>query len=1001
LAHRLVEVIADRGKSVKPRHRYGSGLIARGNTVLTAAHVVAGAQTVKVRDPAKKLYPASVDARFVGDASGLRPDLALVDVEDETLDLPPIGLARIDRDSPEGDSVERCHALGYPWFGEKPSPQAVRDTVDAIGVVPVLSKVAGGLLSVLVSNSPRPLPPDDMSLGKSEWSGMSGAAVVAGGLLLGVVIEHAPREGQSAITAVPLTALEPDPDHPEWGPGFEDPVAWWSRLGVSGIDELQLLPAYPERPKPAYLATLKEYGRTLHARMPQLLGRENELADIASFATGSGGYRWLVGGAFAGKTALLYEAVMVGLPAEVDADVDVASYFLSRRAADADSNRFLTAVVPQLAHLCGVDPPTPDRDQFNALWEQAASRAAENDRHLLLVVDGLDEDLHPSGSPSVASRLPTLVGEHAHVLVSSRPFPELPDDVVDHPLRETRPVELEPFKGAAKLADLARQEIDSLMRSDDSGLAVEVLGLLTAAAGPLSVRDLADLSKGGAAPSPANHTFQVELLVTKRAARSLEPVGPENHLRYQFAHYSFLEYAHNNAYLADAEFRNRIHQWAELWRDRHWPSSSDVTASTPRYLLDNYATTLASEPDRLAALVGDAGWVDAAIRSVGVDQILAHLRTAAAAVPTAREDGAMLAAVHGQAHRLGPSHPLDQPGYVSRQLCLQAAELSEDALAEEFRARLASQSGPHLVPFWTTRRATRALVGELGRHEGGVRAVAVLPDGRVVSGGGGGRVLLWDPGESASEPRELGRTEDGVRAVAALPDGRVVSGGGGGRVLLWDPAESASEPRELGRNEGGMIAVAALPDGRVVSGGYDRRLLLWDPAQSASEPRELGRHKDVVWAVMALPDGRVVSGGYGGRVLLWDPAESASKPHELGRQESAVSAVAALRDGRVVSGGGGGRVLLWDPAESASEPRELGRHEGAVWAVAVLPDGRVVSGDDRRVLLWDTATQTGIAQLGYPSTALATQSSGPENTSVIVAHRDGGLSLWSYADRPH
>src|SRR5262245_61231055 len=108
LADRLVEVIADLGESVKPRYRYGSGLIVRGNTVLTAAHVVMGVQTVKVRDPAKKLYAASVDVRFVGDASGPRPDLALVDVEDETLDLSPIGLARIDRDSPEGDSVERC-----------------------------------------------------------------------------------------------------------------------------------------------------------------------------------------------------------------------------------------------------------------------------------------------------------------------------------------------------------------------------------------------------------------------------------------------------------------------------------------------------------------------------------------------------------------------------------------------------------------------------------------------------------------------------------------------------------------------------------------------------------------------------------------------------------------------------------------------------------------------------------------------------------------------------
>ena len=176
-----------------------------------------GAAHVQVRDPDKRLYPASVDPRFVGDRgrSGARSGAGRDRGRD--VDLPPIGLARVDRDTPTADPVERCHAIGYPWFAETPSPEAVRETVDAIGVVPVLSRLAGGLLSVQVSVSPRPLPPEQVSLGESEWSGMSGAPVVAAGLLLGVVTEHAPREGPSAITAVPLTALEPDPAHPGGG----------------------------------------------------------------------------------------------------------------------------------------------------------------------------------------------------------------------------------------------------------------------------------------------------------------------------------------------------------------------------------------------------------------------------------------------------------------------------------------------------------------------------------------------------------------------------------------------------------------------------------------------------------------------------------------------------------------------------------------------------------------------------------------------------------------
>jgi len=963
LAARLVEVIADRGESVAARYRYGSGCIVSGRTVLTAAHVVAEAVRVQVRDPQKGLFSATVDPRFVGDPNGPGPDLALLELDDSAVDLPPMGLARLDRDSPTDEPV-RCRAVGYPWFVETPSPAAVRDTVDAIGVVPVLSKLAAGLLSVQVRYPPRPLPPAQVRLGESEWWGMSGGPVVAAGRLLGVVVEHGPREGPSAITAIPMTALEQDPAHPGWGSGVKDPSAWWARLGVSGLADLQRLPALPERPPPAYWETMREFGRTLHTRMPRLLHREQDLAKIAAFATGRAGYRWLVGGAYAGKTALVYEAVTAGLPEEVE--VDVVCYFLSRRASDADSSRFLAAVVPQLAYLCELDPPVADRDQFYALWGRAAERAAETGRPLLLVVDGLDEDIRPTGLPSVASLLPTQVEGRAHVLVTSRPHPELPTGVPDgHPIRSPSiRVDLKPFEGAEELAELARQEIHNLTHGADSDIAADALGLLTAAAGPLSEEDLAFLSNDLAAPSAA-HSWRVYHLVTEQAARSLEPVGPAEQPRYQFAHSSLLEYTRADKVLSRRKYRDRIHQWAERWRDRGWPTSWDGIGSTPRYLLDSYPGTLASEPSRLAALVSDVGWVDAAIQSMGADLVLADLRTAAPANPAEPAVEAMLATVSGQAHHLRPSVPLTWPGYVLRQLWMQAAELKEDHLAGDLRARLQSQPDPGLIPIWTTRRASRALLAELGRHGEPVSAVAVLPDGRVVSAGEDGRVLVWDPARPGSGPVQLGRHDGPVDAVAVLRDGRVVSGGRDHWVLVWDPSRPGSGPVKLGRHGEPVRAVAVLPDGRVVSGGDDDRVLVWDPSQPGSDPVELGRW---VFAVAALPDGRVVSGGVDGWVLVWDPARrKKADPVKLGRHDGPVGALAVVPDGRVVSGGVDGWVLVWDPARrKKADPVKLGRHNRRVNAVAVLPDGRVVSGgDDSRLLVWDPARpKAGPVKLG-------------------------------------
>jgi WD40 repeat protein len=1041
LAGRVVEVITDLRAADGSRHRYGSGCIVHSGTVLTAAHVVADAVSVKVRDTGKHEYTAKVDPRFVGDADGPGPDLALLEIDDPAFEraLPPIGLAAVDRTSNTGEAVERCHAVGYPWFAETRSPTAMRDTVDAIGVVPVLSKLAAGLLSVQVTIAPRELPPQQTALGKSQWSGMSGAPVVARGYLLGVVTEHAPREGPSTITMVPVTALQADPAHETWGPGVADPAAWWSRLGVKSAADLQLLP--PPRQPPPYRATLWEFGRTLHQRMPRLVGRDRELAEIAAFATGGEGYRWLAGGAFAGKTALLYEAVTAGLPDEVD----VVCYFLSRRVTDAASYRFLEAVVPQLAYLCDVDtlPLGGNLDQYRALWQQAADRAARSGRHLLLVLDGLDEDLRPPNFPSVASLLPTSVGAHAHVLVASRPYPELPEDVPDgHPLMMT-PVQLSPFAGAQELASLAKGEIDKLTDSNNPYLAVDVdiLGLLTAAAGPLSVTDLVALRSDGQDAPTAADKLHVRRLVQERAARSLQPVGLAGNERYQFAHASLLEYARTTQDLRDPEYRQRIRRWAKRWQDAGWPAQADGGKGTPLYLLDTYPATLAQDSQQLAQLATDIGWVEVAIAAVGVDRVLTDLRRAAAANPGNTAVAPVLATVTGQAYNLRPPQPLDQPGYILRQLWMQAAELANDDLAAAIRSRLESRSGPGLVPRWTTRRASPALSVELGRHYGSVQAVAVLADRlivtggydrrvlvwdlahpgaalaelgrhddwvqavavtadwRVLSGGQDGRVLVWDLAHPGAAPVELGRPNGPVRAVAVLADGRVVIGGDRGRVLVWDPAHPGAGPVELGRHDYGIQTVAVLADGRLVTGGEDGRVLVWDLTHPGADPAELGRHDDFVEAVAVLADGRLVTGGADGRVLVWDPAHPGALPAQLGA--GWVRAVAVLADGRVVTGGADGRVLVWDPAHPGADPAELGRHDDWVRAVVVLADGRVVTGgrdgQDGRVLVWDPAhPRAGRAKLDrYDGRleAVAVLADG----RVVTGGQDGRVLLWDPA----
>jgi len=356
------------------------------------------------------------------------------------------------------------------------------------------------------------------------------------------------------------------------------------------------------------------------------------------------------------------------------------------------------------------------------------------------------------------------------------------------------------------------------------------------------------------------------------------------------------------------------------------------------------------------------------------------------------------------------------------------------------------------VPLWTTRRSSRALVQKLGSHDGPIAALAVLPDGRVVSSGAwDGRLRIWDPASSRADPVELTSPDGNILALAALPDGRVVLGCAipqeslelpdrsvflkgsirgdpfRGRVLVWNPGTPQARPVELGRHDGGVLTLAVLPDGRVASGSeqlqgvfqkpeggfvtgdvFEGRVRVWNPAAPGAAPvASLGYDSfhlgyGSVRALAVLLDGRIVTGA-GSVIRVWDPARPGARPLELGDAGSSARAVVTLPDGRVVSGAGmdvsggpSGRLQIWDPAKPDAGPVELGCTNCQVQALAVLPDGRVVSGCiDRRLRIWDPAAPRGAAPVDLGShddwvEALAVLPGG----KVVSGGAEGKLLVW-------
>ena len=337
----------------------------------------------------------------------------------------------------------------------------------------------------------------------------------------------------------------------------------------------------------------------------------------------------------------------------------------------------------------------------------------------------------------------------------------------------------------------------------------------------------------------------------------------------------------------------------------------------------------------------------------------------------------LLAAVRRQSASLRPPLPSGDPGYPLRQLCLQARELGADDLADELRSRLLALPRPGLVPEWTTRRVSGAVVAEFDVTSTWVTAITALPGARLVYGDFTGRLQFVDLAAPDAAARPLG-DQPRVEALVGLPDGRVVSAGEG-PLRIWDPAAPGRAVLSFPGSEGAR-SVAVLPDGRVVSAA--QYALVWDPRTPAAGPVAVADHDGPVMVVAALPDGRVVYAGGGvGRVRVWDPA---ARGHygavELPGHSGWVRAVAALPDGRVVSAGDDKRVLLWDPSAPGRPPVELGGHSGAA-GLAVLPDGRVLSFGGGLLRVWDPTRP------GRPAAEIA----GPDGHDSGVALLPGGL----------
>jgi tetratricopeptide (TPR) repeat protein len=284
------------------RETRGSGYLVNTRIVLTAAHVVADAVSIRVRFNADQRGEWSARAEPARTHPGT--DIALLRIDESSITppgiTPAVAAVRFGR-------VLRpvaCEALGFPRFklrsdpaepGFGGAPGSFRDYRHARGTTTPWSGLREGTLEVIVA------PPEyDPEPERSPWEGMSGAAVFAGDCLIGVVSKHERADGLGTLTA-----------------GRVD--RWHADLAPGRIAELHDLIGLPT--DPGLLVDVGSPGpggvpRQLPATTSRFTGRRDELAHLLALAerTWCGGDPGMVvisaidGMGGVGKTALALHA---------------------------------------------------------------------------------------------------------------------------------------------------------------------------------------------------------------------------------------------------------------------------------------------------------------------------------------------------------------------------------------------------------------------------------------------------------------------------------------------------------------------------------------------------------------------------------------------------------------------------------------------------------------------------------------------------------------------
>ncbi len=301
---------------------------------------------------------------------------------------------------------------------------------------------------------------------------------------------------------------------------------------------------------------------------------------------------------------------------------------------------------------------------------------------------------------------------------------------------------------------------------------------------------------------------------------------------------------------------------------------------------------------------------------------------------------------------------------------------------------------PLVVAFDAVLPKSPRLVRVFKGHSNSVRGVAFLRGGlSALTAGLDGTLRIWDM-RSGWELYQFGAEGHRPSSLALLPEGRALTAGEEGSIVLWNLA-GIRELRRYKGHEGAVVAVVPVIDGsQFITSGVDRTVRLWDIA-SGQELRRFQGHERHVLALAVTKDGaRLLTAGVDGTVRLWELATGRLvRTYAAGK--TPVRSLSVSPNGRHFLFAGDARLICAGDLETGAIVAQMGGHTGSVGAVTIAPDWRhaMSTSEDGTLRVWDLVAWEPVGRVDIPGNATALAVAKGSRLS-LTGGADGIARLW-------